>query len=80
MSSGSNAAATFAAAAAGTSKAAIGAQIVTKTLDTLNRTAPSKGKGKYSCGGGDMAASYDFNKSVLSAVYSAKGAIASIKS
>ena len=65
-------------AAANTTKATIGAQIVTKTLDTLNRTAPSKGKGKYSAGG-DMAASYDFNKSVLSSVYGAKGAIASMK-
>ena len=75
----SNATAALAVAAASTSKAVIGGQIVTKTLDTLNRTAPSKGKGKYSSGGGDMAASYDFNKSVLSSVYSAKGAIASMK-
>ena len=68
----------LATAAASTSKAVIGGQIVTKTLDTLNKTAPSKGKGKYSSTSGNMAASYDFNKSVLSAVYSGKGAIASI--
>lgn len=68
----------MAVAAANTSKASIGAQVVSKTLDTLNRTAPSKGKGKYS-GGGNMAASYDFNQSVLSSVYGAKGAIASLK-
>ncbi len=66
-------------AAANTQKATIGAQVVSKTLDTLNRTAPAKGKGKYSAANG-MAASYDFNKSVLSAVYSPKGAIADMKS
>ena len=70
--------AAFVTAAANSTKATVGAQIVTKTLDTLNRTAPSKGKGKYSAGG-DMSASYDFQKSVLSAVYSPKGAIASMK-
>ncbi|MDR3074348.1 MAG: hypothetical protein LBV01_06485 [Deltaproteobacteria bacterium] len=71
--------AAVATAAANTTKQAIGAQVVSKTLDVLNRTAPSRGKGKYKSGGGDMAASYDFNKSVLSAVYSPKGAIASVK-
>ncbi|MDL2209460.1 hypothetical protein LJC26_01470 [Desulfovibrio sp. OttesenSCG-928-O18] len=74
----STANAALATAAANTMKQTIGAQVVTKTLDTLNRTAPSKGKGKYSSGG-DMAASYDFNKSVLSAVYSPTGAIANMK-
>ena len=67
------------AAAANTSKATIGAQIVTKTLDTLNRTAPTKSKGKYSSAASGMAASYDFNKSVLSAVYNPVGAIANMK-
>lgn len=75
----STANAAIATAAANTMKQTVGAQIVSKTLDTLNRTAPSKGKGKYSAGG-DMAASYDFNKSVLSAVYSPKGAIAELLS
>ena len=71
--------ASLAAAAANTQKEVIGAQVVTKTLDTLNKTAPSKGK-KSKTGGGDMAASYDFNKSVLSAVYNPTGAIADLKS
>lgn len=63
-------------AAATTQKEVIGAQVVTKTLDTLNQYS---GKNKKS-GKGDMAASYDFNKSVLSAAYDAKGAIANVKS
>jgi len=74
---GSDTTAAVIAAAANTSKAAIGAQIVTKTLDTLNSTAPTKRKGKS--GGGDIAASYDFNKSVLSAVYNPVGTITSTK-
>ncbi len=77
MSSGHDASSMI-SAAANTQKAAIGAQIVTKTLDTLNRAAPSKGKGKYSAAASGMAAGYDFNKSVLSAVYSPKGAIANL--
>jgi hypothetical protein len=67
-------------AAASTRKAAIGAQIVTRTLDTLNRTAPGRGKGKYSAATSGMAASYDFQKSVLSAIYNPTGAIADLKS
>jgi len=64
-------------AATNTSKATIDAQIVTKTLDTLNENAPKKKK----CGiGGNIAASYDFNKSVLSAVYNPVGTITEIKS
>ena len=87
-------------AAANTSKEVIGAQIVTQTLDALNKTAPSKGKtgsvgaqvvnktldimnkrgkGKYSSAADGMAASYDFNKSVLSAVYNPTGGIANLK-
>lgn len=73
----SNDAAAVAKAVANTQKAGIDASIVTKTLDTLNATAPkTKGKG----GAGDMSASYDLQKSVLSAVYSPKGAIAELKS
>lgn len=66
-----------AAAIANTQKETIGAQVVSKTLDTLNKTAP---KGKSKTGGDDISASYDFQKSVLSAVYSPKGAIAELKS
>ena len=69
----------MATAAANTSKATIGAQIVTKTLDTLNRTAPKKGKGKYTAGG-NMSASYDFQKTVLSAAYNPTGGIADLTS
>ena len=67
----------MATAIANTQKQTIGAQVVTKTLDTVNRNAPT---GKSKSKGGDMSASYDFQKSVLSAVYSPKGAIAEIKS
>ena len=63
------------AAAAATQKEVIGAQVVTKTLDTMNQQA---GKKKKSAGNA-MAASYEFNKDVLSAAYDAKGAIANIK-
>ena len=75
MSDSYNAA--MATAAANTTKATVGAQVVTKTLDTLNKTAPSKGK--KSTGGGDMAASYDFNKSVLSAAYNPTGTVTEVK-
>ena len=75
MSTSDNAA--MATAIANTQKETFGAQVVAQTLDTLNKTAP---KGKSKTGGGNMAASYDFQKSVLSAVYSPKGAIAEIKS
>lgn len=71
-------AAAMATAAANTAKATVDSQIVTKTLDTLNQTAPKSKKSKS--GGGNMAASYDFQKSVLSAVYSPTGAIADLKS
>lgn len=64
-------------AAANTTKETVGAQIVTSTLDTLNKNA--KGKSKKSAGE-SMAASYDFNKSVLSAVYSPKGGITDLGS
>jgi len=65
-------------AAAKTTKETIGAQIVSGTLDTLNKTAPGK-KGKSNAAG-NMATSYDFNKSVLSAAYNPTGAIADLKS
>ena len=51
--------------------------IVTGTLDALNSNAPSSsGKGK----GDPVAQSYDFQKSVLSAAYSAKGVTVDSKS
>lgn len=67
----------MASAAANTVKETVGAQIVSKTLDTVNKTGGAENKAKA---GGDMAASYDLNKSVLSSVYSPKGAIAELKS
>lgn len=66
-----------ATAIANTQKESIDSQIVTKTLDTLNQNAP---KSKSKSTGGNMAASYDFQKSVLGAVYGTTGAIADIKS
>lgn len=68
--------ATLATAAAKTQKTVIGAQIVSKTLDTLNNNAP---KSKSKSNSGNAAAGYDFQKSVLSSVYSPKGAIAQMK-
>lgn len=70
--------AAVATAAANTTKATVGAQVVSKTLDIMNRTAPAKGKGKYKAGG-DMAASYDVNKTVLSAAYNPTGTITELK-
>ena len=52
----------------------IKADIVTGTLDALNQ-----GSGKYSMKS-DLAASYDFQKTVLSAVYAPKGVVTSVKS
>jgi len=49
------------------------ADIVTGTLDALNQ-----GSGKYSMKS-DLASSYDFQKTVLSAAYGGKGAVSSIK-
>ncbi|CAK7002794.1 MAG: hypothetical protein DELT_00100 [Desulfovibrio sp.] len=59
-----------------TTKETVGAQIVTQTLDTLNKTAPNKSKSKT---GANMAASYDFNKSVLSAAYNPTGTITELE-
>ncbi len=71
--SSTGSAADIAALTATTQAATIGAEIITKTLDTLNQQGGS-------CGGtsSDMAASYDFQKSVLSAAYGAKGAVTDI--
>lgn len=69
--------AAMATAVANTQKETIGAQIVSKTLDTLNANAP---KSKSKSNSGNMAASYDFQKSVLGAVYGTTGAIADLES
>jgi len=74
MSTTTNAA--VATAIAGTMKETMGAEIVTKTLDTLNQT--SKGN-KNKSSGNAMPAGYDFNKSVLSAAYGTAGVIANVK-
>ena len=58
------------AAAATSQKAVIGAEVVTQTLDKLNQYQSKSKKCKNS-----MSASYDFQKSVLSAVYQPKGTI-----
>ena len=56
-------------------KAALGAEVVTQTLDTLNSGMYS-GKSKS---GDKMSQTYDFSKKVLSAVYEGKGSIADSK-
>ena len=65
----------MASAITSAAKASFGAQVVTKTLDTLNKTAPM-------CASlsGDMNATYETSKAVLSAAFATKGAIAAIKS
>lgn len=60
-------------------KSTIGAEIITKTLDTMNQYG-STGTGGNAGTSGDMAASYEFQKSVLSAAYSPKGAVADVTS
>ena len=62
-------------------KDVIGAEIITQTLDVLNQK-DRKGDGRPGSGGtsADMAASYDFQKSVLSAAYSPKGVVTNITS
>lgn len=59
-------------AAASTQKAVVGAEIVAQTLDTLNQHDARNGASGTKS---SMDASYDFNKSVLSAVYSPTGGI-----
>ncbi len=72
---GSGGSGSDAALAASIQQSTIGAEIITKTLDTLNQQSGS-------CGGNgsDMTASYDFQKSVLSAAYGVKGAVADLSS
>ena len=50
------------------------ADIVTGTLDALNQSSGKPGTKS------DLAASYDFQKTVLSAAYGPKGGVTSIKS
>ena len=69
-----NATASMAAMATATSKATFGAEVVTQTLDKLNKY----GSSKKSSGFGSMSDTYNFSKDILSAVYSGKGAIANI--
>ena len=63
-------------------KAKMDGSIVEKTLDTLNSGQFYSGKSKKNKAGGQQAMSetYDFQKKVLGAVYSDKGAIANRKS
>lgn len=61
-------------------KAEIGGQIIEQTLDTLNSCSSrndglNSGCGRSSSMSSDISASYDFNKDVLSAAYSTKGAL-----
>jgi|GEM_PF-3107522 hypothetical protein len=61
-----------------TMKAKIEGSIVTKTLDTLNSgtlTSCSGKKKSFSKTNDRMKQTYDFSKSVLSAVYEGKGTI-----
>ena len=60
-------------------KASIGADIITKTLDTMNQYGNAETSSNAGTSG-DMAASYEFQKSVLSAAYSPKGAVTDVKS
>lgn len=56
------------------------ADIITQTLDTMNQYGSSTGTGGNAGTSSDMAASYEFQKSVLSAAYSPKGAVADVTS
>lgn len=67
-----NATASMAAMAASTSKSTLDSQIVTKTLDTVNKYGGSKKSGS----GYSMSDTYNFSKDVLSSVYSNTGSIA----
>lgn len=49
--------------------------IVTQTLDKLNRPEGRKGSSMYTAKQGTMEDTYAFSKSVLSAVYEGKGTI-----
>ncbi len=66
------------AATLSTSKAQIGNEIVTQTLDKLNNGSMGGGK---KCGNqSGMSDTYNFSKQVLSSVYEGKGAIADMDS
>lgn len=71
-----NANAAIAALATATSKETIGAEIITKTLDALNKPGKKDKSGLQ----GAMAASYECNKSILSSVYNPTGGIADLES
>ena len=59
--------------------ATIGADVVSKTLDTLNSGQLYSGLGGKSGSTGKIGSTYDLSKSVLSAVYEGKGTIVSSK-
>lgn len=69
-----SATASMAAMAASTSKSALDSQIVTKTLDTVNKFGGNKKSGS----GYSMSDTYNFSKDVLSAVYNNTGSIANL--
>ena len=75
INSGGTSAASDATLINSVEKNTMGADIITGTLDALNQQGASSG-GSSS----DMAASYDMQKSVLSAAYGVKGAVADITS
>lgn len=60
-----------AVASAASAAAKINEQIVTQTLDKVNKTS-----GKKPSSGNSMSDTYDFSKKVLSSVYEGKGTIA----
>lgn len=65
---------TAGAESAAVSKAKMGAEIITQTLDNLNSPTYASGKKKSkSCQQSAMSQTYDLSKSVLSAVYEGKG-------
>ena len=59
--------------AAATALDSLKADIVIKTLDTLNQSGNKAGSSA------DLEASYDFQKTVLSAVYEGKGIVTDLK-
>lgn len=58
----------------------IGADVVSKTLDTLNSGQFYSGSGGKSGSANKIGNTYDLSKSVLSAAYEGKGTIVSSKS
>jgi hypothetical protein len=65
-------AAELAVSTAAVQKAVMGAEIITKTLDAVNRYDDGSGKKD------ELAASYEFQKSVLSAAFSPKGIVTDV--